>query len=289
MRLFFLLLLLSCFVFARELHKVYFVTSDDINLSVITGDKKNDMLLYTMQRDRYLMRVRSKDLLAILHKNGYRDFTRHVSYVIFIKQPSIDMSLLEDKLKNAYKEFYGAITIKDIKIIPREKLKSIPQSFSFKIQHQSFLRSHGTFSIKTPQAKQYFFDYYIDAEVSVYKAKKKILKDEPLSGRNITKRVIQLDRFRAKPIQNYIGMQAKHRIKEGKIITQKDITKLSLVRRGEYVSVVLEQNGLEIGFSAKALQAGSINDIILIQNKRGKKMRVKVIGKNLVQVVEINR
>jgi flagella basal body P-ring formation protein FlgA len=123
----------------------------------------------------------------------------------------------------------------------------------------------------------------------VYKAKKKILKGEPLSGRNIEKRTLQLDRFRAKPIQNYIGTQAKHRIKEGKIITQRDVSKLSLVHRGEYVSVLLEQNTLEIGFSAKALQEGSINDIILIQNKRGKKMRAKVIGKNLVQVQEIEQ
>jgi flagella basal body P-ring formation protein FlgA len=289
MRLLLALFFISCSLYARELHKVYFVTSNDINLSVITGDKKNDMHLYTIQRDRYLLRVRSKDLLEILHKNGYRDFKRHLSYVMFIKEPAIDMEALEEKLKNAYKEFYSSITIKDVKIIPRERIEALPQSFSLKIQRQSFLRSHANMSIKTPQGKQYFFDYYIDALVEVYKAKKKILKGEPLSGRNIEKRTLQLDRFRAKPIQNYIGTQAKHRIKEGKVITQRDVSKLSLVHRGEYVSVLLEQNTLEIGFSAKALQEGSINDIILIQNKRGKKMRAKVIGKNLVQVQEIEQ
>jgi len=50
------------------------------------------------------------------------------------------------------------------------------------------------------------------------------------------------------------------------------------------VSVVLKKSFLEIDMSAKALQAGALNDIILIQNKHGKKLRAKVVGKNLVEI-----
>ncbi len=270
-------------LYAQYLQKKYFVLGNDINLSVITNDPKNDGVIYSFQRNRHIKRVRTKDLLKLLQQNGYRHFKAKTSYVTFFKLSGIDTTPLKKKLEKVYKEHYPMIDIRSIHIIPKNHLEFLPKSFAFKIRPKSVLLARSTFSIKS-ERKQFFFEYFIDADVYVYKAKRKIHKGEVLSGRNLKKVYVKLDKFRALPVQNYVGYQAKHHINEGKIITKRDIERLDLVRRGEFVSVVLKDSGLEISFNAKALQAGGLHDIILIQNTHGKKIKAKVIGKNLVEV-----
>ena len=279
-----LLVFLVLHVNAEYIKKVYFVKSNDINLSVITKDYKNDKTIFHIQRDRYLKRVRTKDLLKILEQNGYHRFKTKTSYVNFIKESNIDTSSLKQKLISFYKQTYKNIDIKQVKIIPKTHLETLNEDYSFNIQPRSALLSHSTFSIKISSKKQIFFDYYIDANLYVYKSKIKIKKGEILNGRNLKRVYVKLDKFRYFPIQDYIGFQAKHHINKNKIITTRDITKIDLVTRGGFVSVVLKDSDLEIDFSAKSIQNGSLGDIVLIQTSKGKKLRAKVIGKNLVQI-----
>ena len=262
----------------------YFTPTNDINLSLITHDTRNDKVIYHIERDRYLLRVSSKKLLRLLQQNGYRRFKAKRSYVTFIKLSPINLLPLEQKLTDYFKKNYKKIDIHSIKIIPRMHIDKLPKEFTFKVRSGTLLRSHGTFSIITPKKRQIFFDYYMDATLPVYKSKKKILRGEVLSLRNLTKENVRFERFRALPVQQISGLQAKHHITKGKLLTVRDVERIDLVRRGEFVSVVLKESGLEIDMSAKALQAGTLNDIILIQNRRGKKLRAKVIGKNLVEI-----
>lgn len=286
MKTLFFSLLLVVSLFAQELKKEYFAPTNDINLSIITKDKKNDATIYTIDRNRYLKRVRSKDLINILKNHGYHYFKARYSYVTFIKTSPVDLMPLEKKLRAYYQNSYKTITIKEIHIVPKERLEHLPKSYAFKIQKTNHLKSSGTFSIVTPDKKQIFFSYFIDATVPVLYAKRKIMRGEALSPRNLERKTVQLERFRAHPIQEFMGLQAKHHISAKKLVTVRDAEKLDLVRRGEFVSVVLKEGGFEIDMDAKALQAGGLNDIILIQNNRGKKLRAKVIGKNLVEISE---
>ena len=283
-RFFFIVILSAVPFLAKELKKEYFTPTNDINLSIITKDTKNDATIFTIDRNRYLKRVRSKDLLKILHKHGYRHFKARYSYVTFIKTSPIDLSPLQTKLTKYYTDNYKNITIKELHIIPKNHLESLPKSFTFKIQKNNHLKSSATFSIVTPDKKQIFFSYFIDATLPVFYAKQKIAKGEVLSPRNLERKIVQLDRFRAHPVQEFSALQAKHHISAKKLVTVRDVEKLDLVRKGEFVSVVLKQSGFEIDMDAKALQAGGLNDIILIKNNRGKKLRAKVVGKNLVEI-----
>ncbi len=271
------------FLSAQELQKRYFVSTNDIYLSVITHDKKNDMYLFSIQRDRYLKRINAKRLLKILQKKGYRRFKAKSGYITFYKQSSIDFLVLKQKLKDFYHQNYDFITIKDIQIIPRNHLEKLPKSFSFKIQSRNALRSFGNFSIKN-HAKQIFFEYFIDADLYVFKAKRKILRGEKLDGRNIKRITLKLDKFQALPLQKIDSYQAKHHINKGKIITRRDIEKLVFVKRGERVSVIVKNNNMEIIMGAKALQSGSLYEVISIENEKGVKLRAKVIGKDRVEV-----
>ncbi len=269
---------------SEYLKEEYFTPTNDINLSLITHDVRNDKVIYRIERDRYLLRVSSKKLLHILQQNGYRRFKAKRSYVTFVKLSPIDLSPLEQKLADYFKKNYQKIDIHSIKIIPKMHIQKLPKEFTFKVRSVTLLRSHGTLSIITPQKHQIFFEYFIDATLPVYKSSKKILRGEVLSLRNLTKQTIRFERFRALPMQQISALQAKHHITKGKLVTVRDVERIDLVRRGEFVSVVLKESDLEIDMSAKALQAGGLNDIILIQNRRGKKLRAKVIGKNLVEI-----
>ena len=269
---------------SEYLKEKYFTPTNDINLSLITNDTKNDKTIYHIERDRYLKRVRSKDLLRLLQQNGYRRFKAKRSYVTFIKLSSVDLSPIRQKLTDYFKKNYKQIDIHSLKIIPKMRIEKLPKEFTFKVRSNALLNSHGTVSIITPKKKQIFFEYFLDATLPVYKAKKKIARGEVLSLQNLSKERIRFERFRAMPVQQISGLQAKHHITKGKLITKRDVERVDLVRRGEFVSVILKESDLEIDMSAKALQAGGLNDIILIQNRRGKKLRVRVIGKNLVEI-----
>ena len=281
--LFFILILLTALP-AEELKKEYFTPVNDVNLSLITKDTKNDATIASIERNRYLKRISSKELLKILHAHGYRRFKARYSFVTFIKTSSIDLLELKKQLRNYFQSSYKTIAIKNIRIIPKSHLEALPKSYALKVQKNSFLKSNGIFSIVTPQKKQIFFDYYIDASLPVYFTKKKILRGEMLSYANLKQKTVRLVRFKARPIQKLRALQAAHHINADKLLTVRDVETLDLVKRGEIVGVVLKEGAFEIDMSAKALQAGGLNDIILIQNMHGKKLRAKVVGKNLVEI-----
>ncbi len=271
-------------LFARELKKEYFTPTNEIHLLVITKDAKNDAVIGTIEKNRYLKRIRSKDILRILREHGYHDFKARHSYVTFLKTSPLNLLPLKEKLKHHYEENYKAITIEEVHIIPKNHIERLPKNYTFKIQKNTHLKSNGTFSIITPKKKQFFFTFYIDATLPVYFTKRKIARGEVLSQRNLQKKTLRLERFRAQPLQELNTLQAKHHLNAKKLVTLRDVEKLDLVRRGEFVSVILKEGGFEIDMDAKALQAGGLNDIILIQNKHGKKLRAKVVGKNLVEI-----
>jgi len=64
----------------------------------------------------------------------------------------------------------------------------------------------------------------------------------------------------------------------------RDITALSLVRRGAYINCSLRNGNLFISSSVKALQNGKYGDIIKVQQNNGKILRAVVTGKNRVEI-----
>ena len=68
------------------------------------------------------------------------------------------------------------------------------------------------------------------------------------------------------------------------LITSRDVTGLYLVKRGESVNVTLKSSGIDISFSAKALTSGRAGDMISVLRSEGKKIKVRVIGKNRAEM-----
>ncbi len=271
-------------LYGEYLKKEYFVKGNDINLSVITHDTRNDALLYRIDRNRYFKRVRARDLLKTLHQKGYPRFQTKVSVVKFVKLPDIDLKPLQKRLEAFYHDNYEQIDIHSVRVIPKNSLTVLPKRFTFKIQPRNALASHGILSIVLKSKRQLFFEYYIDADVWVYKTKRKVSKGEMLSLQNLKRVKVHLDRFHALPLQTPANLEAKHHILADRVVTKNDAATLELVKRGERVNVIMDEGGLEIVTSATALRGGARNDIIPIQNRFKKKLKAKVIAKGVVMV-----
>ena len=170
--------------------------------------------------------------------------------------------------------------------MPRGYIESLTDTYIVKIQRDNHLSRSGTLYVKTTDNKKIFFDYQVEAEVSVYIARKKIKRENELSLVNCKKKSIILDKFDAMPIQKLQQsmFQSKHQIREGTVITARDIEQLSIVKRDSIVSVILDEKNIAISFGAKALQDGKLDDTITIQKNNKQRLKAKVIGKNRVEI-----
>jgi len=272
---------------AKELlKKNYFVDGDFVKLSSIVKNPQKDTTLFKIDQYRYFTKIQSKELLKILKEHGYNSFYAKVRYIKFTKKSPINLDKIKNEIIKLYKTKYSTITINKLTVRPRGYIESLPKSYKISFRSRSYLSNTGTLSIKTPQKRKIFFDYCLDAKINLFIAKKSIKKGTKLSILNTLKKSVVLDRFRAIPLQQipFTGVQSKHHIKQNSIITSRDIEPVSLVKRDSMVNVFLNSNGVSISFSAKALQDGKLNDIITIQKHDYKRLKVRVVGKNRVEI-----
>jgi|FLOH01.1.fsa_nt_gi flagellar basal body P-ring formation protein FlgA len=286
LKIFFFIVIFLELLFGNTLNKDYYVNSNDINLSQIIPHVNSDAVLFSFEQGKYTKRVKSKDLIKDLKSYGYGTYTSKSNYIKFTKKSPIDTSKIKKYIKDFYKKIYPSIDIKQIFIMPRTYIESLPHEYLINIQKKNSLYNHGTLYIKTKQQKKIFFDYTIDANVDVYVAKNNIKRDTELSAINCVKKSIILDKFRATPLQNLKNnaVQTKISIRHGNIITLRDIRKLSVVKRGSFVTTILNSDGMSLSFSAKAETEGMLGDIITVQKSDGKKIKVRVTGRNMAEV-----
>ncbi len=268
------------------LNSTYYVLSNDIYISAIIENAPRNRLIYKIAPSRYTKKVKSKELIKILKENGYRNISSKSRYVKFIKKSPIDTSKITQYIREYYLKKYAQIDIKEIIVEPRGYITSMPLEYSIDIRKKNYLSRSGVVSIKTPQNKRIFFNYDINADVWIYLSRKQIKKDVELSALNTTKKSIALDKFMAKPVQNLRArtFQAKHHIKKERIITSRDVEMLNLVKKHSRINVNLNSKNMSISFSAKALQSGKLDDIITVQKNNGKRLKVRVIGKNRAEI-----
>ncbi|QOY53627.1 flagellar basal body P-ring formation protein FlgA [Candidatus Sulfurimonas marisnigri] len=280
-------LLISLTLYSNNtLNKTYHVNTKDINLSHIIPHVKSDLKLFSIEKSKHTKRVKTKDLLKTLKKLGYTDYNSKSSYTNFKLKSPIDTSKIELKLINYYQSKYENINITNIFIEPRGYLASLPNNYTVNIRDRNYLSKSGVLDIKTSNNKKIFFNYNITATLSVYKTRKKMKKDAQLSAINVNKKRVVLDKFVDKPIQNVTKgkYQSKRHISKNKILTIRDVEAFNVVKRGSLINISLRSDNMSINFSAKALQEGKINDIIRVQKSNGKKIKVRIIGKNRAEM-----
>ncbi|MDD3856084.1 flagella basal body P-ring formation protein FlgA, partial [Sulfurimonas sp.] len=59
---------------------------------------------------------------------------------------------------------------------------------------------------------------------------------------------------------------------------------LDVVKRNAMINVSMSKEGMNIIFSAKALQDAKVDDIIKVQNNNGKILKARVTGSNAAEL-----
>lgn len=282
------LLITSTFIFAANtIQNNYYIKNDFIMLSdIIHVSKENDKKLFDIDKNRHTKRIKAKKLLKILQENGYNNYTSKHAYIQFTKRSPINTAKIKKNIRKFYKNKYEKINISAIVLFPTHYLEKLPKNYTVHFNKKAHLSKKGVLYIKSDDNKKIFFNYKITATVSVLLARHNIKKDSELSSINTRKNSIILNKFKAMPLQSlYVSKyQSKHNIKADDIITSRDVTGLYLVKRGSSVSVNLKERGINIYFSAKALQNGRFGDTISVVQKNGKKLKVIIRGKNKAEV-----
>jgi len=270
-----------------QLKDEYFVSCDEIKLSSLFPQVKEDVLLYKITEGRTTKRVPSKELMTLLQSYGYKELTYKSEYIQFTKTAPLDTKKIEEEIKKVFKERYKQIDILSLEVRPRGYLEVLPTEYTIHVQSKSHLKSQGAFYIKTNEKKKIFFDFLIKAQLEVYFARESIKRNTELSSINTLKKSIILDKFRSQPLQNIANgaLQSKHNIKKDTLLTSRDIVALALVRRGESVNVLLKSDNMSISFPAEALEDGVYEQIIEVQKQNATKIKMRVMGKNTGEAI----
>ncbi|MDF1875466.1 flagellar basal body P-ring formation protein FlgA [Sulfurimonas sp. SAG-AH-194-I05] len=273
-------------LFSYTLSSTYYIDSKNIKLQHLIPHAKYNITLYKIDKNNHTKKIKAQTILTLLKQHGFKNIKTSGRYIKFIEKSPIYLDSMKSSIKKYYKEKYLNIIISSLTIIPRRYIQNLPHSYELKLQKNAYLKKSGIFSIKTLNNKRIYFDFFLDAMVEVYETRTPIKKGERISLLNTKRKYIKLDKFRALPINttHLNKTQVKRNTKINSILNLRDIETLNLVKKGAHVSVRLNNNNISISFSAKALQNGKLRDIITIQKNDKKRLKVKVVGHNQVEI-----
>lgn len=280
------LFLLTSLYAKTTLDETIMIQENTINISDIIPHAMSDATLYQLDANRYTKRIKAQDVIEKLKEYGYHNIEASSRYINFIKQSPVNLKPIEEHILHYYKEHYPSMRFNSLRVTPRGYVEEMSHNYTIVLSKKAHLKRSGTLYVKTDDKKKIFFDYTIDVVVSVSITKESVKQGNAFSKANTTLKQITLERFRDDPvlIEPQTSLQAKHHIRANEIITIRDVAERTLILRGARISVKLLDANMNIEFSAEALEDGKLNDIITIQNAKGKKMRAKVVGQNLVEV-----
>jgi len=128
----------------------------------------------------------------------------------------------------------------------------------------------------------------VDLSVKVLIAKRKINSKAILSERDVEwtwKNVTQIRGKEPVDMNELAGFRSKHLIPAGTILTKDLFEPIPLVKRGQLVTVIYRNGGLEIKTVGKAMETGCRGEIIPVRNERSKNVfRAKVLSTGKVLV-----
>jgi flagella basal body P-ring formation protein FlgA len=163
-----LTVILTFYLDALTLKNSYYINNNNIYLSNIVQNTKEDKLIYKIALNKHTKKVKTRDIIKLLKDYGYKDITAKSRYIHFIKKSPIDKSKIKKFLENYYKNNYINIKIQDIEVEPRSYMQSLPIEYKIQIRKKNYLSKKGILDIKTNNNKKIFFNYTITGTLLVY-------------------------------------------------------------------------------------------------------------------------
>lgn len=236
--------------------------------------------------DKSTYRINAQIIAKTYELNGCSVDTGKVRYVNFTKQSAFDFSPLKQQLTNVFISAYPTMIIQKINVSPRGFIESIPQNTIAVFDRDITDRNDGTFYVLDENGVRRYFDFSIEASLSVLHSSQKINRNDVLTSTNSSLKVIQFTQFRGKPISSLPNERQRFRrsLRENIPIVDRHLEPLPIVLKGSKVSVQVQNDSVIVEFIATATQEGALYDIITIEKSDKKRAKAKVIGENRVEL-----
>jgi len=277
--------LISSLAFAYSLQKDYDYNSPIIYASDLFPDITQEFEVLQVPSHLQHFQISQKRLFDLFLREGIELEGHPLGVVHFKRATDINLTPLKERLKAYYLKHLPFLTINSVTIEANRHISSLPEDYEIHFKKQLYKQNRGTFKISTPK-ERIFFTFTIDATYSQFQASSRIKKGTLLTAEN-TKLVVVDFKRTYDPLIGFDALskvEAKRYLKAGKIITLKDVTPISLVKKGSIVNVKLIEGNILIHFTAKALKSGNMNERIYIKKNDGTKLNAKIIGKNKVTI-----
>ena len=115
-------------------------------------------------------------------------------------------------------------------------------------------------------------------------------KGQVIREQDVSEQRVRIDRLadRGMPISAAIGQQTVGPWKEGEVLTPRRLVPWMLVREGEFMTVHLVRNGIEISVLAKALEDGAYGQVIPATSEAiGQEVHVRLTAPRVGRMVEL--
>ena len=143
-------------------------------------------------------------------------------------------------------------------------------------------------SCKTPQKWKRHVAAHIDGKISVLVARHPIPRGTLIQNDDvefINRKYSQLNRGYYNSAKSLENMEAKRNIKLGQVITANLLKAQKLVLRGQHITIVAENAGLNLRVQGKALMDGEKGQTIKVTNLSSKKLiYARVVSAGIVKV-----
>ncbi len=274
----------------------YCIKQNTVFLKTLFPHQKQDIMLLKIPEGLENYKIPSIDIITFIKKRiNLSIIDESGGIVTFDKQCFVnyDKKKIVTVLKKKFQDKYKTLKIQNILIKP---INSFPKNFknynikNLMITDQNLRKSNGNFIVlyknKKDRISRIYFRFKIIAKITLFKAKNNITNGKILSQKNCERVAARFDKIPMNfiDLKSLDGYISRNYIRKGQILTAFLIKKKKLIQKRDSVTAIIQSGGLQLEFTAKALNSGNKNEYIQVINSSGKVFRVKIIGRGLVKV-----
>jgi len=287
LRLFFLFIYASSFLFSFELQEDYEINGFDFNASHINTLIKDDFVIYHFDKNKHKKSFTASKILKKFQDAGI-ELMDNTKGIVHVKRSSqFNYASVSNEIKAYYQNFYPHISIKEVNYLQKSFIDDLGKDYSLHFKSKAYLYQRSSLQIRSKKTdKRYFITYEITATLKVFKARHNINRGKLLTPLDLNINIEPFKRFKSIPVQNALKgrLRLKKRLIEGKILYLQDIEKLPDVLKNKEVNVRYISGNVHLEFIAISLEDGHIGEEINIKKRDGQRLKAKVISPNLVEI-----
>jgi len=281
------------FLFQTILFSQFNLDSDYVFYdSVITAKNifpeiEQDIFIYKLNKNRRSVTLNPNQIISKFKQYGISVNKNGVRRVKFIRvSRDICLDCLGDYIAEEFQNFYPILDVEQVLVFPKKAIKDMPEDYSIIFKNSNLRRSNGYFYIQTDNRRKIHFKYKLKAYLTVIKTSERVRRGTILDSGNTYSTNIKFSRFKSNYItENQLGnIIAKTYIPKDREITDRQIEKIKLIKRNQYIKGFIKDGVVYVEVEVRALQSGGVDDIIRVESPDGARLRGKIINAKLVEI-----